>query len=736
MATWADIQRLAADLQRVQSADSEKKLSEANCIEVITRLINNAAIDIVVATNGKEYVTKKHLVTEIQNECVANGGRVSVGDLGAFLNVNLEHIEAGITTLVSQSDDFILCAGELLSREFINDVCKQLNDKLKETGQTSMAELTKTWDLPTDVFNHYILSELGSKIDAKKVEDQLYTTTFLKLQTNKLRACLAALSKPTIISSIFAAFATPESLFFNIWNGLISDGKLNGHVVGAKNNLKAYYVPRMHEVLVKSYIKKTFGADQFIGTTLLKKLSVNDQKPYFKDLLPKKTFEACLFLESGVVNQSLWSETVNSINEELSAKLYVNVEESLTSVLSDLSEKDLDQLHASVKKSNGNVKAVTTEGYILYDDKLTTQCLEKVLPAVVAKAKEDAPSLVDKIKEFKATQQSTQKKNDDDDDWGAGNKKKGKGGKKQPAGKGKATQAKDSNDYWSVVTLDKDELKRSVEETGLPQSLIDELFDEILLQSNNKYKEEVESALASAESSETKDMKKLIEDRTAKAQNVYNQLVLFEQSLEGLSESLALDLKSYLTKSLCVEISQLVLSTLTEAPPTPILTNKVRDEFIKSISDNQAKDLMTELYTNTTDLEKFHDTVKDLQRISVMMRFPDKKTKTETFDNYKQLLKQKVTDESDPPTFLLTALLYLYAFKKDIAVTCTGKYVGALIKGLNSTPGSIPDPVVAEIQDTQKLVVDSLKKENHSNQELAQKLSDQIADLKTKVLSL
>lgn len=131
MPTWADIQRLAADLQRVQSTDSAKKydyhqlfsvfiqfrLSEANCVEIVSTLINSGAINVVVTTNGKEYVTRKHLVTEVKNECIAAGGRIGITDLVPILRIDLDYIETAATTLITeQPDEFVMCAGEIVSR--------------------------------------------------------------------------------------------------------------------------------------------------------------------------------------------------------------------------------------------------------------------------------------------------------------------------------------------------------------------------------------------------------------------------------------------------------------------------------------------------------------------------------------------------------------------------------------------------------------------------------------------
>jgi deoxyhypusine synthase len=133
------------------------RLSEANCVEIISTLITNGAINLVVTTNGKEYVTKRHLITEVKNECLAAGGRINITELVPILRIELDHIETAASNLVSEyPDEFLMCAGELVSREYINNLCKRLNESLDGVGQLSMLQLAKNWDLPIDLLNHYV----------------------------------------------------------------------------------------------------------------------------------------------------------------------------------------------------------------------------------------------------------------------------------------------------------------------------------------------------------------------------------------------------------------------------------------------------------------------------------------------------------------------------------------------------------------------------------------------------
>ena len=75
MADWEEIRQLAEDFRRVQEASGAHKLSERNCIEVVSRLLDAGLIQVVYTLDGKEYVTPQQLEREIKNELVAHRGK-------------------------------------------------------------------------------------------------------------------------------------------------------------------------------------------------------------------------------------------------------------------------------------------------------------------------------------------------------------------------------------------------------------------------------------------------------------------------------------------------------------------------------------------------------------------------------------------------------------------------------------------------------------------------------------
>ena len=78
MSSWAEIRRLQAALDEVQASSTSHKLSERNCIEVVSKLVEMGLVSVLYTLDGKEYVVTSYLETEIRNELQAHRGRREV----------------------------------------------------------------------------------------------------------------------------------------------------------------------------------------------------------------------------------------------------------------------------------------------------------------------------------------------------------------------------------------------------------------------------------------------------------------------------------------------------------------------------------------------------------------------------------------------------------------------------------------------------------------------------------
>lgn len=92
------------------------------------------------------------------------------------------------------------------------------------------------------------------------------------------------------------------------------------------------------------------------------------------------------------------------------------IEDHLPALFDGLTENDLDLLASDLKKKNGSLRIIANDSHILFDSKLVENSLSKMNDFIQKKAKEDAPSLAERIKDLRAKQQTSAKKLVQEDD--------------------------------------------------------------------------------------------------------------------------------------------------------------------------------------------------------------------------------------------------------------------------------------------------------------------------------
>ncbi len=102
------------ELRNAQSRSSKNKLSERNCVEILLKIQHMNKIKLIYTNSGREFLTAKQLIREIQDEIIQSGGRITVSDLSGRLNVDSSHIDSAVETLVAGG--MRLIAGELHAR--------------------------------------------------------------------------------------------------------------------------------------------------------------------------------------------------------------------------------------------------------------------------------------------------------------------------------------------------------------------------------------------------------------------------------------------------------------------------------------------------------------------------------------------------------------------------------------------------------------------------------------------
>ncbi|KAM3717296.1 E3 UFM1-protein ligase [Dirofilaria immitis] len=422
-ATWADIQRLAADFQRIQLAESSKNiiLAENNCVELISMLIKSKAIDILFTTDGKEYVTRNHLLDEVKNECIFREGRVSLYDLAHTLNVDYEHIESAVSVISKQSSTFVLCNAELFFRDYIDVLCKDLNERLMDNGIVSISQLMKIWNLPTEMLNSLVLVEVGSKVGAIRDGDALYTRSYLSAQRNIIRAMLCGLTKVTPIVRLQSELELTNAMFWLLFDELDAMNEVPGKIVGARTSNHSLYIPNIYTVLVKQYIRKTFLQEGMLKLSIFKKLSVTEPMIYMKEVLNNMEHSTLIYFPSAIISKKVWNEIEAAVKEEMNSSSVVDVRLHMPEIVQN--NADIDQAIAFLMKNSKDWLFVAGTSYI-YCRQLHSVAMRALDGLINARAEEIAVNW-GKQKPFK---KQTKKQ---DEDWAAAKGKKNKNGKEK-----------------------------------------------------------------------------------------------------------------------------------------------------------------------------------------------------------------------------------------------------------------------------------------------------------------
>ena len=183
-----------------------QRLSERNCVEIVQKLLEMQLLEILFTTDGKEYVTPSHLGTEIKDELYMCGGRVSLVQLATNLSIDFSHVEAAAQG-VAGGDGTHLVLGQLVSADYMEELCRQVNERLQQQGTISLPSLTKEFDLPTEFLIEQVHARLGSIIEGFKDETDpkiLLTPGHVARVRAKVRGVLSGVTVPTTVNSIIS----------------------------------------------------------------------------------------------------------------------------------------------------------------------------------------------------------------------------------------------------------------------------------------------------------------------------------------------------------------------------------------------------------------------------------------------------------------------------------------------------------------------------------------------------
>ncbi|KZC13840.1 PREDICTED: E3 UFM1-protein ligase 1 homolog [Dufourea novaeangliae] len=360
---WDEVKRLAADFQKAQLSSTLQKLSERNCVEIITKLVEDKLLDVIFTNDGKEYVTPQHLGKEIKDELYVHGGRISLVELAQILNVNLSQVSKVATEIEKYNKGLKIILGQLIDKTYMNKIAEEINDKLMHHGSINVTELTIQYDLPAEFLQSLIEKELGKTIFGKQDTQDFrvfYTESFIARNRAKIRGALSAITKPTPLSVVLGQCSVSERIFFSILDSLQEMKQIPG-VVAGKQGTNSLYIPTIYSKSQNEWVNNFYKQNGYLEYDALSRLGISDPLNFVKRHFPN---ENIIFLISVAVGPTISDQVYANIEEAVASGSFVDISPLLPSVFTD---EDMEMLLKLAEKKLNNNTYVFAKTVVMSD---------------------------------------------------------------------------------------------------------------------------------------------------------------------------------------------------------------------------------------------------------------------------------------------------------------------------------------------------------------------------------
>ncbi|KAI2651685.1 E3 UFM1-protein ligase 1 [Labeo rohita] len=535
-ADWEEIRRLAADFQRAQFADTVQRLSERNCIEIVSKLVEDKKLDVVHTLDGKEYVTPAQINREMRDELT-----------------------------------------------YLDQLAEEVNDKLQEAGQVNIAELCKTYDLPGDFLTEELNSRLGRIIQGQIDQYNrgvIFTQAFLSRHKACICGLFSAITRPTQISNLVNLYGFQENLLYLVLEELVYSGRLKGSVVGGRQD-KAIYIPDIYSKAQSTWVESFLKQNGYLEFDALTRLGIPDPVSYVK-----KRFKSSklLFLKSACVGKAIVDQLEASVEEAVSSATWVDLQPLIPS---SLSENDVGILLNEVLRAMNVQSSARLLSTTVLSEKFVAGCISLFDDIMQQKAqKTSASSKKDKRDERrkKATEGSGSVKG-----GGGGNAREIRIRKTKKKGKREGDSDEEMTHISQGQNKPEDMPFLSVEE------IIEVLAEKVCDSSEEMLQELAEQIQSSAGAGGSR--KKNMKDLQDEINNLYNNIRLFEKGTKLFSDATnvllsfvaAEHMTSDSSTAITTEIRLKILAKLSDEVKSPLmklhnsLNGKAIEDFLSCL---------------------------------------------------------------------------------------------------------------------------------------------------------
>ncbi|NXA35557.1 UFL1 ligase, partial [Eudromia elegans] len=727
-AAWEEIRRLAADFQRAQLAELAKsyillkcfvlypvgRLSERNCIEIVTKLIAEKQLEVVHTLDGKEYVTPAQISKEIRDELHVCGGKCG-------------------------SSTFRIQFQRLRNESYLDQLAEEINDKLQETGQVTISELCKAYDLPGDFLLQALSKRLGKIIRGQLDQDNrgvIYTDAFVSRHRARIRGLFSAITRPTPVSNLISRYGFQEHLLYSVLEELVHTGRLKGTVVGGRQD-KAVFVPDIYARTQSNWVDSFFKQNGYLEFDALYRLGIPDPSGYIKKRYKSTQL---LFLRAACIGQEIVDQVEASVEEAISSGSWIDI---ATLLPSSLSVEDAGILLQQVMRSfNKHSSGLVFSDTIVVSEKFLSSCIDLFSDLMQQKAekemKNNPVNLIteEDLKQASILENAYANKKDKKDERrkkateGSGSVRGGGGGNareikiKKTKKKGRKDADIDEESQTTSTSLNKqlefpflsqeeiqDVLKTHI--ADCPEELIMELAGHLIRPLTKSYQEVVRSVFtSSASSSSGASRRQTMKDLQEEFSNLYNNIRLFEKGTKHFTDETQTNLVKHLLKTVCTDITNLIFNFLASdsmmtTENSSAITSEVRTKILGKLPED-TRGPLTKLHTslNGKSLEDFLSYLDSAADVcDIMVKKGDKKKERQVLFQHRQALTEQLKVTEDPALVLHLTSVLLFQFSTHCMLHAPGRSVPQIINFLSS---KIPEDQHSLLVKYQGLVVKQL----------------------------
>nr|BAG58719.1 unnamed protein product [Homo sapiens] len=674
----------------------------------------------------------------MRDELHVRGGRVNIVDLQQVINVDLIHIENRIGDIIKSEKHVQLVLGQLIDENYLDRLAEEVNDKLQESGQVTISELCKTYDLPGNFLTQALTQRLGRIISGHIDLDNrgvIFTEAFVARHKARIRGLFSAITRPTAVNSLISKYGFQEQLLYSVLEELVNSGRLRGTVVGGRQD-KAVFVPDIYSRTQSTWVDSFFRQNGYLEFDALSRLGIPDAVSYIKKRY--KTTQL-LFLKAACVGQGLVDQVEASVEEAISSGTWVDIAPLLPT---SLSVEDAAILLQQVMRAfSKQASTVVFSDTVVVSEKFINDCTELFRELMHQKAEKEMKNnpvhliTEEDLKQISTLESVSTSKKDKKDERrrkateGSGSMRGGGGGNareykiKKVKKKGRKDDDSDDESQSSHTGKKKPEisfmfqdeiedfLRKHIQDA--PEEFISELAEYLIKPLNKTYLEVVRSVfMSSTTSASGTGRKRTIKDLQEEVSNLYNNIRLFEKGMKFFADDTQAALTKHLLKSVCTDITNLIFnflaSDLMMAVDDPAaITSEIRKKILSKLSE-ETKVALTKLHNslNEKSIEDFISCLDSAaEACDIMVKRGDKKRERQILFQHRQALAEQLKVTEDPALILHLTSVLLFQFSTHSMLHAPGRCVPQIIAFLNS---KIPEDQHALLVKYQGLVVKQL----------------------------